>query len=233
MQQKDQIFQIHQRVRPDVVQGEGGHADHISHRPVPAAEDAEQPSPEKGFLHNGGHKHRHGGNRAELHPGHAEYRLVVGIIAHAQQQHDAVDHEIAAPHNAIADQHLADAGPGVVTQGVKIPAEELPQEDEHIESAQGIAQKVCLGLVQQAPEQQDRGDQRQQQHMYRQVDQRRDGLPFGQTACEWQGFSVHQPLAFFCNSKSRFMASMGVMVFRSVSRRMRLTSSAPTSAKLI
>ena len=233
MQQVYKVSHIQKGVRPDMVQGEHSDTHQVGQRPVPAADNAEKPRPENTLLHDGRHEHRHSRDLPEFYTRHAEHSLIVGVVTQTQRQHHAVHKNIAAPHDAVGDADLQNAGPGPVAQGVKIPAEEAPQENEHIGRAHRVAQEVCLGLVQLSPEQQRGSQQRQQQHMHRQIDKRGNGLPSGQTACEFNSFSVHHPLAFFCSSKSRFMASMGVRVFRSVSRRMRLTSSAPTSAKLI
>ena len=80
-------------------------------------------------------------------------------------------------------------------------------------------------------------DKLEHEEMDRQIREDEKRLAFCQGAGKRRGPEAgscfHQALAFFCRVYRRFSASMGVRVLRSVSCRMRRTSSLPTSARLI
>ena len=217
-----------------MIEGEGGDAQHVGRRPVPAPQAAKNTRAEEDLLHQRGQKDRQRRDRpAGLHR-HIHHGGVVGVLPLAEDQHQhAVDREVNEQHRPVAGQHLPQHAERTLTEGIKIPPQEGKLGQQHIARAYGVdrhVQRALVPLGEEMPQQ-----PRQQGQMHRQPQQRQQQLRPALAAGKRLGkLSLsHQPLAFFCSVKSRFMASSGVRVLRSVASSVSRSSSAATSAKLI
>ena len=218
-----------------MVKAEGQGSHQVGAPAAVAPEGAEDAGPEHTFLHDGGHEHRHGRHPVPAPAGHVHQPRVVGVFpALAQKQHHERAHgHIAQVHEDIIFQYLQQAVGRPVTEGVKVPPEEAKQQAQHIQQAHGVADHIGGHIVHGTPVDHLLQQQRQQPQVHRQPGQGGHRLPFGEAAGKFNAVFAHQLLAFLCSSYSRFMASMGVRLFRSVLSRVLRTWSAPTSARLI
>ena len=131
--------------------------------------------------------------------------------------------EIAQEHIAVKDQDL-DQDPGeIIAEGVKVPAQEADAERAQVRRADDVDPEIQVRGAD--PGAQICQQQRQAHHMYRDPAEGRSRLPAAHGAEGGLLFLVHHALAFRCSSKSRFMPSMGVSVFRSISSRARRSAS--------
>ena len=218
-----------------MVKAEGQGGSQVGSPADVAPESAEDAGPEHALLHDGGHEHSHGGHLIPAPAGHVHEAGIVGVLVGLikNQEHQSGNGQVAQVHEAVIFQNLQQAVKGLVTKGVKVPPQKGKQQAQHIQDTHGVADQIGSHIVHGAPVDHLLQQQRQQPQVHRQIGQGGHRLLFGEAAGKFHAVSRHQLLAFLCSSKSRFMASMGVRLFKSVLRRVLRIWSAPTSAMLI